>query len=279
MIMQKIKLLTLSLLLLPCIVLGIDYKPWYPTLGEVQAKADYLFQYYRKVDGSHGGVHRVSYDSFLNASAGVSVLNYYVEADLLLAHTRHQHFDVDSYLLEGRYQLMNDVTAEDCYSVIVGATLGKTTQTALHDFSSFHHARFESELHVSIGKEFSFKEYWLSRWWGVFCLGLGDSGSPWLRFNLNWEQNCWERHKWGLFMNTLYGLGGENISKYKKFEGYGPIAHRSIDLGSSYSYLFEFCNTNAEISLSYAFRVYAKNFPEYANLFTISILYPFGTGI
>lgn len=251
---------------------GIDYQPWYPKALELQGEVSCLYQTYRKV-ASGRELHYSSDDFFLSTSLGASAFKWYGEVDLVMAKTRKRNFAMDSYQLEVRYQLMDDVTAENPVSLITGVVLGKATHPAVEDFSSFHHARCEAEMHVSIGKEFSCLDYWISRFWSVLALGVGDTGSPWIRFNVNWEKNHWDKHSWGLFMNSWWGLGGNNLRHAHDFEGYGPIAHRSIDLGASYRYQFDF---GGKVTLSYAYRVYAKNFPQNASLVTLSFLYPFG---
>lgn len=272
---MKIKIL-LTCLLVPCCLLGIDYRPWYPKWLEPQAQLTYLFQSYQSLERPGHDVHHSSQDSFVFTSLGMAALGFYGELDLNFAKTHERNFAVDSYYIEARYQIFDDVADEDPVSLIAGITIGKASRPALHDYSSFHHAQFEGEIHVAVGKEKSCEQFWTSRWWGVLGIGGGDVGSPWIRCNANWEKNYLECGKWGVFINTLWGLGGNNLSRREEFKGYGPIAHRSIDLGAFYTYPFE---CGGEFTVSYAFRPYAFNFPQNTSLFSLTFLHPFGTGI
>ena len=74
-----------------------------------------------------------------------------------------------------------------------------------------------------------------------------------------------------IFFHSLMGLGDKNLNLCH-FKGYGAIAHRSIDIGMQYSYLFE---NLSKLHLKYAYRVYAKNFPLNSQCFTIEYCYDF----
>lgn len=256
----------------PIFCFGTVLQPWYPERGvELQGRAEYLFQGFNTVRSTD---HNFSYrarDSFLDLSVLGSVEGYGAELELILSDTKAHTFYPDSLKMTGRVQLTNDSAGDDL-SVIVGATAILPTSHALKDISSFHHGHFEGELHVSLGKEIVCYNWWTSRYWSLCSLGCAtDEGSPWLRINFNYESN-WERqYFFHLFVNSLFGFGRKPIHK-DHFHGYGSVAHRSIDLGGRLSYLFE---NDFTISLGYAFRVYAQNFPEYANLVTLSVVYPF----
>ena len=68
-------------------------------------------------------------------------------------------------------------------------------------------------------------------------------------------------------MNTLWGLGKKifaiTFHDNLHFKGYGKINHKSVDLGIP---LWLYDGMLGTLSLQYARRVYAYNFPKNANL-------------
>lgn len=251
---------------------GTVLQPWYPEGAlELQARADYLFQTFNKVDSSSGNFNYRTNDSFLDLSILGALEGYGAELEVVISDTRHHTIYPDCFKLTGRYQVLND-SAGDCVSVIGGVSAILPTTAGLDDISSFHHGHFEGEAHISIGKELICYNSWTDRFWAVGTIGCAtDKGSPWLRANFNYEKNWNNAFFIQLFVNTLWGLGGDAIQRHG-FEGYGPIAHRSVEVGSKISYFSE-CGTI--YSLGYAYRPYAHNFPKNANLVMLNILYPF----
>lgn len=57
------------------------------------------------------------------------------------------------------------------------------------------------------------------------------------------------------------------------FKGYGSIQHNSVNLGFRYTHLLEYFGS---LSFEYKGRVYARNFPVYANIFLVELRYDFG---
>lgn len=260
------------LLLLPAFCFSTDLEPWFESSVVINAKNSYYFQSYNHIDGC-GCTRLRARDSFDTLSAGINYDIYAAELELTLAQTHHRNFGFDNARLTGRYQLMNDVLA-DPFSLIAGLTLTQCCTESLNDISSFHHGLFEAELHVSAGKETSCEQFWETRYWGILGIGIADRGSPWLRFNVHWERNWWDRYQFRAYIKTLWGFGGDCL-KIHHFRGYGPIDHQSVDLGIRYDYLLEWL-CGAIFSLSYEHRVYAQNFPEHTNVIMARISYQFG---
>lgn len=248
--------------------------PWFGPDLQIEGKATVLLQEYQHIALSHGQKRHHAFDQFYTLGADVSAFGYSAELEGTLANTHHQPPAVDNIRLTGRYLVMNDVAAEDPISLAVGLTLTKAFEHSVHDISSFHHGQIEGELHAAAGKEFACGNFWTTHAWGVLGIGQADVGSPWIHADAHWEMNWWNLHQLDVFAKSLWGTGGNNIRKHhRSFHGYGPIAHRSIDLGLKYNYIFE---NDAVFSTEYAFRVFARNFPCYANLLVIKFLYPFG---
>ncbi|MFQ5729509.1 MAG: hypothetical protein ACE5GN_04020 [Waddliaceae bacterium] len=251
---------------------GTEWMPWTEKDLELYPKVDYLYQHYNTIHSSSGSKHRTADDHFFSLGLSGSYTSWSAELETVFADTRHRSFGFDNFKLTGRYQWYNDIVG-DPVSVTTGITLIKASKVALKDLSSFHHGRNEAEAYVSIGKENSCLDCWISRGWAVLGIGVADHGSPWLRSRLAWEKNFQRTTHLRLFLNALYGLGGNSLALTKAFGGYGSISHRSIDIGSCLSKVTDCWGA---FRLQYSYRVYARNFPKCTSLLQISYLYPFG---
>ncbi len=268
--LKKICLLLLGLL--PVLLNATDFKPWYPRNLELQPQATYSYQSYQTVDTVHGFAHRPAYNDFLDLSLSGAYSQYAIELETLLAATRHRSFGFADLRFTGRYQWLDDVIGDPC-TLTTGLTLTQVFSQSRHDNSFFYHGGIEVEAHVAAGRELSCREFWQSRYWGVLGFGVADEGSPWVRANLSWEHNWWDTMSATVFLESLWGFGGEGLHLNKHFHGYGPIHHQSIDLGFRYSYTLE-CGGVA--TCGYARRFYALNCPRCVSEWCVSFLYPFG---
>lgn len=249
---------------------GVDLKPWYPRDLQVQAFMDYRFQSIPSIDAPRKD-HYSSSDHFVNGSLMAVLSPYSLQLNTEFADTKKRNFDWDHVSLTGRYLWMDD-NIGDAFSLTTGLTLGRAWREAVNDISSFHHGRNEAFLHVAIGKQSIEGSAWLSRWWGLFGIGTADRWTPWIVANVAYEKNFCDPHQLRLFIHSLWGCGQHKL-RVHDFGGYGPIDHRSIDIGFRYTYEFDYYGM---ASLEYAHRVYAHNFPDNANTVTLSYIYPFG---
>lgn len=258
-------------LFFPALMQGIDYKPWYLNFLQMQGFLDYRFQTYHSVDAPHKNNHYASNDHFVDGSLIFVYDPFSFQLETEFADTKKRHFDWDHVSLTGRYLWLNDDRG-DLFSLTTGLTLSRAWREAVNDISSFHHGRNEAFLHAAIGKQDIQGSTWLSRWWGVLGIGTADRWTPWIAAQASYECNIYEPHRLRLSMNTLWGCGNKKL-KIRDFGGYGPIDHRSIDLSLRYSYEFDYYGI---LSLEFAHRVYAHNFPDHASIVSISYNYPFG---
>jgi len=260
------------LLLCPIALFATEYAPWYERNLELRPKATLLYQTYNSVQSPHRPKRHPSNDIFLDLSLSTYLMAFGVELETSFAHTRHQRqLNWDDLSLTGRYQLLDDVTG-DPISLTAGATIRQVLKLARHDVSCFYHGGLEGEFHLAAGVETSCAQFWVSRLWGMLGLGIADLGSPWIRANLEWNHNCYDLYGASLYLNTLWGLGRNNL-RLKDFKGYGPIAHRSADAGIRYGHTFEFGGT---LGVGIARRIYARNCPRNVNQVYICFIYPFG---
>ena len=252
------------------IVEAVDLKPWYEEDFALYPRIDLLYQQYPLIDSSSGSKHRSSNDLFLTLGISGSYTPWEAWIESTCAHTRYRCFGFDNFRATGRYQLMSD-TMGDLVSLTTGLILTISPTDAVKDISSFHHAVVEAEANVSIGKETVCQDDWMTRYWGVFGIGMGIRGYPWIRFDLAWEKRSCGNLLFRLFLNSLWGLGNHSLSVHC-FDGYGSVRHRSIDIGARITK--EACW--GIFSFEYAHRVYACNFPARANLVLLRYCYPFG---
>lgn len=251
-----------------------EFSPWLPRKYDVNVKAALLCQAYSSLDAVCGNTHKPACDLFTFFSAeGAPCEDTDVEIEFSASDTRYKNFGFDAFKLTGRYQLMNDITAEDPIALTAGLTISTVTKPALHDLSSFYQGRFQAEAHIAYGKETQCKQFWSSRTWAVVGLGLADAGSAWMRGNLIWEKNWWDLHRVKVFANSLWGFGKRRLNLSRHFKGYGSINYQSVDMGLGYTYVMPY---RIELAADYSYRVYARNCPRGVSLLLVSCLYPFG---
>ena len=213
-----------------------------------------------------------SRDFFFDLGAYFAYAPYSLELETGFAGTSRHHFNWEDFHLTGRYQLMDDITGADIVSLVAGFTVSRTNRRYVEDISTFHHARWEYLFHASVGKEFPQGPIWVSRAWAFGGFGSGDEGSVWLFSHLEYEKNCRDRFWWGAFLKGLFGLGDKPLA-LNNFTGYGPVEHRSIDIGAHLDIsLWEY----GYITAQYSYRIWAYNFPDCAHLATLRYEYPFG---
>ncbi len=263
-------------LFITAICAATDLKPWFGNEYETEIRATVLYQNYHSISAPHHHAHkRNENDRFTTFSAAYPFRRYCGEFEVTSANTRHQKYRWDNFRVTGRHQWASEIDG-DPLSMVAGLTLTEPLSRALHDISSFHHGHLEGEIHFSLGKKYGYpqccKDY-LYRWWNVIGFGIADVGSPWVRGDAAFEYNYDGINQFRGFINTLWGLGRNNL-RIHRFKGYGSIEHKSVDLGIRYGYTLGCFGT---LSLQYAHRVYAYNFPKNANLVLLEYYFPFGT--
>lgn len=248
-----------------------ELRPWYRPYVQLHGILDYRFQSYRSVNASHTHGRYSSNDHFVDCTLSFAKEPFSYQLEMEFANTKKRNFDWDHISAMGRYLWLNDDIGEP-FSLVTGLTLSRAWREAVNDISSFHHGRNELFFHVSLGKQEIKGSQWLSRWWAMWGIGIADRWTPWIEALAAYEWNRCEPHQFSLYINTLWGCGNRKL-KVHDFGGYGPIAHRSIDVGFRYIYEFDCYGV---ITIGYARRLYAHNFPDNTNILTFSYVYPFG---
>lgn len=265
---------TLWLLLLPLFAGATEFAPWYTPSLVIDAKADYTYQHFCKVKANHHDWEYHAYDHFLHLSGALAYDVYAGELEVVGAATKFRTFGFDCARLTGRYQMLNDVIG-DPVSLVAGITASQAVTQSVHDVSSFHHGKIEGLAHLAIGKEFSCEQFWYARYWGYLGFGSADVGSPWIQGEAAYERNIWDIHQFKLYVRGICGFGGNTINPYN-FNGYGPIAHRSLDVGGRYLYNDFLCGT---LKLEYTQRVHSRNFPKNCHQLTVGYERLIGLGL
>ena len=250
-----------------CGALGAqDRPPWMGEELKISPYAKYTFQSFQEIESSCRDQPYSERAHFLNLGLGSSVFQWSANLELVGAKTRHQDCNIDQLNLIITKHIFNDILG-DPFALSMGAKIIQAFKNSLYDVSSFHHGQFEVECYVSMGKECAKSFYWLNRYWILGAIGQADRGYPWLRGNFILEKQWWPRHRLTLLGELLLGTGNKTINLCE-FKGYGPIAHRSIDLGIQYHYLVD---SDVEFTMGYEYRVYAQNFPKHAQFFSIKL--------
>lgn len=251
-----------------------ELSPWYSRDFEIKPTATYTYRNSSSIASKSHAFYKPLYGHFYKFAVQVPIFNWSGGCGLLFANGRDRAFGIDNSFLSGCYRFMDDTAGFDPISLVVGGTLVFASKAALQDRSSFHHGRLEALFHVSAGKEWSDEQFWLHRLWASALLGLSDVGSPWWQVQLAWEQNREGIDRFSLYLSGLYGCGGATLKPHAShFHGYGPIAHRSVDVGARYTCYFD---AGAEASFEYRHAIYAFNFPRNTNCYSCRFSYPFG---
>ncbi|MGK5594636.1 MAG: hypothetical protein ACSNEK_04675 [Parachlamydiaceae bacterium] len=243
-----------------------EFAPWFGNQYQFEARYRALYQKYHRV-----GRHHHADDLFSQLSLSFSPdPKVNGEAEILFADTRYRDFGFDSGKVTGRCLLLNDIIG-DPVSLTSGLSFTFPIYSGLHDTSSFHTGTVETEAHLAVGKEYSCLDQWYQRQYALFAIGIATQGSPWIRLQYSWEERLCYGWAYELFAKSVFGFGKRRLH-ISDFNGYGAIAHRSIDLGIKLNYILDFSGI---LSFEYAYRVFAQNFPKNTHLVQLTYFYPF----
>ncbi len=252
---------------------GVELKPWFGRAIEIETRSSCLFQQYKRVASDCGSFKKSSFDQFVDLRGALAFDTVAAEVELDLARTSKNQFNFECARLLASYLVLDDITF-DKFSLLIGGIATFANRPFVNDISAFFHGTLEFEGFLSFGKEYSRGAYWVTRGWGVFGFGVASLGKPWMRVDAHLDQVLSKSSRVGVASYYLFGLGQSPLKKCEPFKGYGPIRHRSLDLGASYTRIIGNCG--GELTLEYARRLFARNFPERVNLVKLTLYYPFG---
>ena len=263
-------LFSLLFLLPPLFAFRVD--PYFTDLGEFHLSTSYTYRTYPVIEGIKEGASYHSGDRLGKMALRVMFWpNWEGAVDLDLAKTTHLGFGVERTGIQVRRLLLDDIVG-DPFSLAVGGQLFFVPTGRLQDPSTPYHARENIEIGISAGKEIDRFDRFRFRLFAFCGVGRGRCGSPWFRLKKAIGGKIGNAQRWGLFGEGLFGTGDEQRIDPDRFRGYGNIAHRSVDLGVEYGYLF---GTWGSLHVKYAYRVYVHAFPGRASLLQCEYRLPF----
>lgn len=262
----------LTLFFFPTLAFSFALEPWYTTVGEFQFRPTYIYRHYPSVSQGKNPTSYHSHDHLIDLNLGIQFWsNWEVQIESDFSNTRKLNWGTQRFGLQLRYLLLDDVVG-DLVSLSLGLQSYYVPTRNLRDISSPYHAQGNIELGAAIGKEIDKTYNWLFRFWGFAGIGIANRGAPWIRPLLAAEMKFKQRHLFKVFSGGYFGFGHRHKIAIDYFKGYAKVAHRSVDLGLNYTYLFKIWGT---LGFQYAYRPYAHSFPQHASTFRIEYRLPF----
>ncbi len=251
---------------------AFEQTPYLNDLAEFYLRSSYSYRYYPDVEGGVNPDKYASHDHLVEMNLGVRFLpRWEIQVEVDCAATREMNFGLRRTGAQVRYLVFDDLEG-DLVALAVGAALFYVPTRNLRDVSSPYHAQGNGELGASLGKEVRHWKEGCARLYAFFGVGTGNRGFPWLR-GLMVATGQWKnRHRLRLFAEGYFGLGNQDHIDVAHFNGYAKIQHHSVDVGTSYHYLFRVWGS---LGVKYAYRVYAHAFPERAHTATLEYCLPF----
>ncbi len=261
-----------GLLALTAPAFSLETMPWLGDQYEFDLESSFTYSRYRKVQGASKQIKGPSNDYDLLFDLGYTVYpDLDARIELELAETPRQPFNWRSAAFQIRYQWLDDI-AGDPLSVTTGFNFRGVPHHALRDVSCPYASYANFELTVALGKEWSKGQMWTMRTYGWASMGIASRGLPWSQQLAMYQINVDDVHEFSFFAFGDLGFGGKQHVDVHRFNGWGEFQHQSIDLGAAYGYEFTIWG---KLTATYAYRVFAHNFPERVNFFTLNYTLPF----
>jgi len=247
-------------------------EPWFTDLYELQLIPEFSYFRYTEVNHASSQLKTPSNNYLFSVDLGATATEYFsADVEVEFLNTPQHPFNFLSGAVQGRFQWMDDVVG-DPVSLVTGISVRGVPHFWLTDLSCPYHGEINTELSIATGREWSQGPYWRFHLFGYGALGIANIGAPWSRLIGSFQTNWRDTHELNLFANGYFGFGGIHEIHPKHFHGYSSIHHQSIDLGAGYSFLFTLWG---KLSLDYAYRVFARSYPERVNTLTLSYQLPF----
>lgn len=251
---------------------GLERRPWLYPPYELHAGAAIEGWWFSSVDH---GFNPIDYHSNNVLVQGYLIIPFApmweAEVEMELERTTKRHFGFESIALEVRKQIYDDVQG-DFVSIDVGVNARYVPNSRLEDVAVPYHHLINFEVLGAIGKESAYKYEWFRRGFIFLALGQADRGYPWIRSTIEFEARAFQQSIFRVFAYGYFGLGNVVRVNVNHFDGYAKIEHRSVDVGASYSYIFEIWG---KLTLQYSYRPYARSFPERVNAVKLMYDLPF----
>lgn len=263
--------LSIAFLVLTASSFALDTKPW---LGDAYAfnfQSAFCYSRFNKVEGASRQLSAPENNRDLSLDLGFTTQSLDFQMEGEFGKTNNVNWALRSGALQARYQMLDDISG-DPVSLTFGLILRGATHHFLRDVSTPYAAECNIELTCAVGKEWSKNGMWTMRTFGFAAVGQANRGLPWTREHLVLQYNLNDTHRFTVFADGDFGFGGRQHVNVRHFNGWGKFQHQSIDLGLAYGYKISFYGI---LTASYARRVFAHNFPEHVNFFTLAYCIPF----
>ncbi|MCH9611071.1 MAG: hypothetical protein S4CHLAM81_00180 [Chlamydiales bacterium] len=261
--------------LLACLPLSAtELSPYFSPLFEPQLSADYLYQHEKRIETPLGSFDLQNPINNAIFSFGMTVWpRWNVEAEVLFSSNpaTEVNFSYQATKLTGRY-LLYDQACGDYATVATGATLFAVRSAFLSATSCWFHGNFNSELNISAGREFLYRDEWWMRLWAYAGLGMANKGNPWWHLVSELDLKVC-RIIMAPMLELVYGTGSHDINPAERFPGYAGINHQLINLGLSLKRESIGWGT---LMGNFWYNVHARNFPDNYWGLGVTWLYPIG---
>lgn len=266
------RFLALSLLSLTLPAFSLETKPWFGEVYEFSFDTAFTYGRYRFVENALKQPSSPTNTYLLSLDLGFTGSETWdLQCETELARTPRQPFGWRSVALQGRYRWFDDV-AGDPVSVVTGMNLRAVSPHSVRDVSSPYASYLNLEFTASLGKEWSRRGIWTLHTYGFASVGMANQGAAWTSEMLVATWNFSNTHRLTLLGLGYFGFGRREKVNIEDFHGWGKTSHQSIDVSLGYGYHLPLWGT---LELFYAYRVFARNFPERLHSITLAYHLPF----
>ena len=252
--------------------LALDMSPWLDDVYEFILHSEVSYSHYRFIDGAVKQPEFSSNNYVIPVSIAFTVTpSLELEIEGVMAQTPNQSYGFRSSALGLRYRLYDDI-AGDPLSITLGVSSRWVTGRSVRDVNSPYASYWNQEIALSLGKEFIKESDWKLRGHATGFFGIANHRSMWNRAFASIEGHLTDFHLLALFMDGCFGYGRQEQINIEHFRVWGTVHHGSLDLGLQYRMCFSLWG---ELGLSYAYRIYAKLYPQNVQTAQISYTLPF----
>jgi hypothetical protein len=250
----------------------LETKPWLGNVYEFELQSAFAYSVFNKVEGASVQLRHPLHNRVIALDLGLTPsgqFDFQIEGEF--AKVESINWGLRSGAVQGRFQFLDDISG-DPVSLVMGLNVRGAPHRFLKSVSTPYASEFNLEITGAVGKEWSKEGQWTMRGYGFAAIGMGNRGYPWTRELLVWQQQWQNTHRLTLFAEGNIGFGPKQHVNVRHFNGWAKVQHQSIDLGLAYGYQL---SVYGLLSATYAYRVFAHNFPEHVNFFMLSYCLPF----
>lgn len=262
----------LTLLGVSCSLQALHKEPWFGPMLEFELDSSYANYRFRSVQNGAPNLQGLLVDQDLCWNLSFvpwSTISFDMEFDV--AHTSQINWSYRSAAGQLRYQVLDDIVG-DPVSLVVGFAFRNVSKRLLRSVSTIYHGMANFEGNITVGKEWAKGLDWQWRSFISQAFGSANTGSIYSYTRFALERNLWNVHFFSFLADGYFGFGSRRFVPTDDFHGWGLYRHKSVQLAVKYRVNF---SVYGSLSLEYMRTVYARTYPENANLFVVSYDLPF----